>query len=148
MHNDPKGMSAAAISLSTPAFYAFVEWLSAIAAADWWNPVGWVLAIVLAAGVVTWAAVSYYQKYKIKVIDKIEQKVPPKLKHKDGRIDLSKFNNPNGPKLPKGGRGKLGPMGWYISKDLDNHKGSIWKLFSWTGERIASLASDGKIVGK
>ena len=148
MYSDPTGMCAAAISLSTPAFYAFVEWLSAIAAADWWNPVGWVLAAVLAAGVITWAAVSYYHKYQEKVIDKIEQKVPSKLKLKDGRIDLRKFNNSNGPKLPKGGRGKLGPMGWYIAKDLDNHKGSIWKLFNWAGERIASLASDGTIVGK
>ena len=74
--------------------------------------------------------------------------IPNKLKLKDGRVDLSKFTNRNGPRGPKGGRGILGPLGYYIVKDLDQHKGSVWKLFNAIGERIASLASDGTIVGK
>ena len=67
---------------------------------------------------------------------------------KNGKVDLSKFVNRNGPMTPKGGRGILGPLGWYIVKDLDRHKGSVWKLFNKIGERIASLLPDGTIIGK
>ena len=67
---------------------------------------------------------------------------------KNGKVDLSKFNNPKGPKGPRGNRGILGPLGWYILKDFDKHRGAMWKLFNKAGERIASLLSDGTITGK
>ncbi len=86
------------------------------------------------------------QKYA--EIKEVKNKIPNKLKTKDGRIDLNKFDNPNGPKGPKGGRGILGPLGWYLLKDLDHHKGSFWKLFNYAGQRIASIAKGGTIVGK
>ena len=82
-----------------------------------------------------------------KEIDKVKSKIPKKLKKTDDKVDLSKFNK-NGPKTPKGGRSKLGPLKWYISKDKDQHKGSAWKLFNRAGKRIASLSSDGTVVGK
>ena len=114
--------------------------------AFWWKP--WLAAaIILAAVAIVVAAVAImYSSWK-KEIDKAKKKIPNKLM-KNGKVDLSKFNNPNGPKGPKGGRGILGPLGWYILKDIDQHKGSVWKLFNKIGERIASLLSDGTIVGK
>lgn len=80
-------------------------------------------------------------------INRAKNKIPNKLMN-GNRVDLSKFNNPNGPKTPKGGRGILGPLGWYILKDADKHRGSVWELFNKAGERIASLLSDGTITGK
>ena len=82
-----------------------------------------------------------------KEIEKAKSKIPNKLKTKNGKVDISKFKG-KGPKLPKGGRGKLSPLKWYISKDYDNHKGSVWKLFNKSGKRIASLSGDGTVVGK
>ncbi len=81
-------------------------------------------------------------------IYQVKQKISTKILTKDGRVDLGKFNNPNGQKQPKGGRSILGPAGYQIVKDIDEHKGSIWKLLDDAGRRIASLAGDGRIVGK
>jgi hypothetical protein len=61
---DPDGRAAAAIALSGSAFSAFCAWLGTIGGANFWNPVGWIIAGVLAAGVITWAAVSLYNSYK------------------------------------------------------------------------------------
>lgn len=84
-----------------------------------------------------------YNIYLIKV------SIPSKLKTPDGKIDLGKFDNPNGPLGPKGsGRGILGPLSYYILKDTAEHGDSRWKLFNNLGQRIASLAADGKILRK
>jgi hypothetical protein len=79
---------------------------------------------------------------------KSTKKIPSKLLTNDGRLNLNLFNNPNGQKQPKGGRSILGPMGYQLIKDLDQHRGSVWKLLTKAGERIASIAKDGTIVGK
>ena len=49
---------------------------------------------------------------------------------------------------PEMGRFMNADILYYILKDLDHHKGAVWKLFNQAGQRIASLASDGRIVGK
>lgn len=82
--------------------------------------------------------------YKLHMIENI---ISSRIKTPDGRVDVSKFTNPNGPLMPKGGRGILGPLAYYIVKDIDQHKGGVWKLFK-AGIRIATLAADGKILGK
>ena len=71
------------------------------------------------------------------------KKIPNKLKTKDGKVDLSKFNI----KLPNNG-GWKGPDGWRIVKDTAKHAGSVWKLLNKAGDRIATLWEDGRIRGK
>ncbi|MBS3968495.1 MAG: hypothetical protein KGZ94_00130 [Clostridia bacterium] len=82
------------------------------------------------------------QKYQISQISK---SIPKSLKTPDGRVDLNKFSN----KKPGSGPPTwLVPLGWYIQRDLSGHGGRVWKLFNWAGDRIASLAADGKILSK
>lgn len=112
----------------------------------WWKP--WLAAaIILAAVAIIVAAVAVQYASRKEEIDNARKKIPNRLM-KNGKVDLSKFNNPKGPKGPKGNRGILGPLGWYILKDFDKHRGAMWKLFNKVGERIASLLSDGTITGK
>lgn len=74
----------------------------------------------------------------------VSLKIPSKLKTGD-KVDMSKFNR----KKPGDGPPTwIGPDDWYIQKDIAGHGGSVWKLFNWAGKRIASLAADGKILGK
>ena len=71
-------------------------------------------------------------------------KVPNKVLKDLTTVDLNLFEKMPG-KPPKW----IGPLGWYIEKDRgSNHGGSAWKLFNWAGERIATLAEDGKILRK
>jgi|LSQX01.2.fsa_nt_gb hypothetical protein len=74
----------------------------------------------------------------------VSSKIPSKLKSGD-KVDISKFNQ----KKPGSGPPTwIGPLAWYIQKDTAGHGGRVWKLFDWAGNRIASLAADGKILGK
>ena len=142
----PTGMDGVALYISTPLLAQFIAWLGIVAAADWWNPIGWVIVGVLAVGAVTWAALSLYRSYKVEVIQ-TKNKIPTKLLTKDGRVDIAKLSK-KGPLQPKSGRSLIGPLGYQIIKDMSHHKGSIWKLLDSAGIRIASLAADGTIVGK
>ena len=110
---------------------------------------GWrtVRSAVCAAVAIIVAAVAVLYSSRKEEIDRAKKKIPSKLM-KNGKVDMSKFNNPKGPKSPKGGRGILGPLGWYILKDVDQHRGAVWRLLNKLGERIASLLADGTIVGK
>ena len=54
-------MAEVAITVSGSTFAAITTWLSTIGGANFWNPVGWIIAGVLAAGAITWAAVSLYK---------------------------------------------------------------------------------------
>jgi len=77
-------------------------------------------------------------------VKKILNDIPNSLKTSDrNKIDLSKFDT----KL-KNGQGKQASNGWKIQKDTSGHKGSEWKLFDKSGNRIASVKGDGTIVGK
>lgn len=78
-------------------------------------------------------------------INQIRNKISKKVLKSDGNVDISKFNQ----KKPGGGPPTwLGPLGWYIQRDMAGHGDRYWKLFNYAGERIASLARDGKILSK
>ena len=77
----------------------------------------------------------------------ISIKVPNKILKETTKVELDLFERISG----NGGPPKwVGPLGWYLEKDRGNspHGGSVWKLFNWAGERIATLAEDGKILRK
>lgn len=82
------------------------------------------------------------------ILYKVRCGIPSSLKTPDGRVDLSKFKSRGGPMPPKGPRGFLGPGGYIIVKDLDKHGEKAWKLFDRTLRRLASLAADGRILGR
>ncbi|MGI6669646.1 MAG: hypothetical protein ACOX4M_09855 [Acetivibrionales bacterium] len=74
----------------------------------------------------------------------VSLKIPSKMKNGD-KVDIGKFNQ----KKPGDGPPTwIGPDGWYIQRDMAGHGGRYWKLFDWAGERIASLAADGTILGR
>lgn len=98
-------------------------------------------------------AVDLYSGGQEKEIEKAKKAIPNKLLKKEGRnytdiVDLTKFGEPG-----KDGRRKAS-NGWYIEKDnaarnnREGHRGSKWKLYNRRERRVASLASDGRIVGK
>jgi RHS repeat-associated protein len=94
------------------------------------------LATTIRSWVQTWGQSQIYQASK---------SIPNKLKKSDKYVDLSKFNQ----KKPGNGPPTwVGPIGWYIQKDMAGHGERAWKLFNWAGDRVASLAKDGKILGK
>ena len=132
--------------LLTVSGYVTIKISPPVLKAFWWKP--WLAAAIIAAALlIILASVAIIFSKQQDEINRIKRRIPNKLM-KNGKVDLSQFTNRNGPKGPKGGRGILGPLGWYILKDIDQHKGSVWKLFNKIGERIASLLSDGTIVGK
>ena len=82
---DPDGRSAAAVVVSAPVFAQFVAWLGTIGGVNWWNPIGWIIAGVLTAGVITWAAVSLYHKYqaeRTRTINKADAKIRNTVRQK------------------------------------------------------------------
>lgn len=89
--------------------------------------------------------VSWVNTYGQAQIAEASGNTPSKIKTPDGRVDLSKFDQ----KKPSNGPPTwIGPLGYMIQKDMANHGGRIWKLLDRAGNRIASLAEDGKILGK
>ncbi|AYK06195.1 glucuronyl hydrolase [Brevibacillus laterosporus] len=95
---------------------------------------------------------NFYLSTKKEIEDAVDD-IPKKLKKKndDYSVDVDKFTDkvkgrPGTYKDPK--------TGWTIEKtkgtggDKVGHKGDVWKLNDRTGERIASLTKEGKIVGK
>jgi len=71
---DLNGNVAVAIAVSGSVFSSFCGWLGTLGGVNWWNPVGWIIAAVLAAGVITYAAVTRYKYYQ-KTISKADTKV-------------------------------------------------------------------------
>ena len=61
---DHSGYIAEAIALSSSGFASFTAWLSTMGGTNFWNPVGWVILGILAAGVVTLAGIWLYNKYQ------------------------------------------------------------------------------------
>ncbi|MHB8124955.1 MAG: hypothetical protein ACYDEJ_04805 [Desulfitobacteriaceae bacterium] len=88
--------------------------------------------------------VNWVQAYGKAQIAQASKNVSSQLKGSNGNVDLGKFNKKPGNGPPT----YLGPLGWYIQKDMAGHGGRAWKLFNKAGKRIASLASNGKILGK
>ena len=80
---DKNGNVAAAIVVSSSTFSAFTAWLTTISSANFWNPIGWIIAGVLAAGVITWAAVSLYRTFQWeheKAVSKADSKIKSTVK--------------------------------------------------------------------
>jgi len=92
----------------------------------------------------------------LKEADKAKWNVPNRLKivdvytggpEDDGdgheSVDLSRFSE-----RIRGKKAFRDPdTGYYIEKDLAGHGGREWKLFDRFGKRIASLGSNGEILG-
>lgn len=75
---DYNGNSAAAIYVTSSVFTTFCGWLGTIGGANWWNPVGWIIAAVIALGVITYAAVSLYNSWQ-NTISQADSKVKSKV---------------------------------------------------------------------
>ena len=67
---DETGTMAVAVATSGATYAAFVAWLSTLGSANFWNPVGWIILGVIAAGVITWAAVTLYNRWKASAASK------------------------------------------------------------------------------
>ena len=61
---DETGTMAVAVATSGATYAAFVAWLSTLGSANIWNPIGWIIMGVIAAGVITWGAVTLYNRWK------------------------------------------------------------------------------------
>ena len=99
------------------------------------------------------SVIDLYSGGREREIEKAKAAIPNKLLKKEGRnytdiVDLTKFGEPG-----KDGKRKAS-NGWYIENDKaargdrEGHRGSKWKLFNRRGQRVASLAPNGRIVGK
>ena len=67
---DETGTMAVAVATSGATYAAFVAWLSTLGSANIWNPIGWIIMGVIAAGVITWAAVKLYNRWKASAASK------------------------------------------------------------------------------
>lgn len=106
--------------------------------------VGAVLVAGSAVAVGSWAynkVVDYFSTKK--EIEDAKDKIPSRLKDKNGEVDLGEFNQKVNGKTAYKEKG-----GWTIEKDTAGHKGSKWKLKDKSGKRVASLDANGKVVGK
>ena len=113
--------------------------LPKISAIFWWQP--WLIVGILASAVaIVIASVVAYRNIQL---DKIKNSISTRIKTKEGKIDLNKFSKKPGSGPPRW----IGPLGYELVKDLTEHKGPAYKLFRW-GERVATIALDGKIIGK
>ncbi|WP_297818148.1 hypothetical protein [uncultured Lactobacillus sp.] len=76
-------------------------------------------------------------------IKKAKDQIPSRLKKSNGNVNTDLFVNKQGKRRGNNRYYK----DWHISKDTSGHKGSEWKLYKGKN-RIASLAGDGRVVGK
>ena len=74
-------------------------------------------------------------------LNKIKGKVPPRLKNKEGNIDINLFKI-----RLKGRKWYKEKKGFIIDKDTAGHNGKVWKLRDKTGTRICSIDGNGKIL--
>lgn len=107
--------------------------------------------ITYEVGTRIWKRVHSWLRHSHKVSvhkSRVSDKVPARLKKKNGDVDLGKFT-----KRVKGRRNISyeEKRGWRIEKDRagkDGHGGSYWKLKNKKGDRIATLDEKGKILRK
>lgn len=82
---------------------------------------------------------------KAQEIEEARKKIPSRLKDNKGNVKKGEFKQ----KVPgKKVKFKDPKTGWTISKDLDGHSGSDWKIENSQGKRIGSIKDNGEIVGK
>ena len=71
--NDPVNLvdsTGTSIAVAQPVLYSFLAWLGTLGASNFWNPIGWIIAAVVAAGVITWVAMSLYKKWEASAASK------------------------------------------------------------------------------
>lgn len=85
----------------------------------------------------------YASSSTAKEIDNAWDKIPSKLRDPNGSVGIGKFDQ----RLSKGVR-KNSKTGWTIDPSTTSHKGDKWKLKDKKGNRVASLDSEGRVVGK
>ena len=76
-------------------------------------------------------------------IKEAKEKIPERLKDEDGEVDLDNFDQKVNGKTADKEKG-----GWTIEKDTAGHGGRKWKLKDKSGNRVASLDENGKVLGK
>lgn len=76
-------------------------------------------------------------------IKEAKEKIPERLKDEDGEVDLDNFDQKVNGKTAYKEKG-----GWTIEKDTAGHGGRKWKLKDKSGNRVASLDENGKVLGK
>lgn len=67
--------------------------------------------------------------------------IPARLKDSNGYVRLGDFDR----KVP-GKKAYRESGGWTIEKDTAGHGGSYWKLKNKSGDRVASLDQNGKVL--
>ena len=136
MLKDECGTDPSTAILTGEVWAAFTTWLSGIAAANWWNPVGWAAAAIVAAGVICVGAYYLYDWFideNPQYVQAEEAKTPPENPDQNvtsGNPPTEKdgYIAPKGG--PKRGRSKNGKIGWVDAN------GNIW-VPAPTGSQIA-----------
>lgn len=127
--------------------------VGALVAGTWYIPgLGQVIVTaagaVLVAGVVievgTWIYDTVVEWFATRAeIKEAKEKIPERLKDEDGEVDLDNFDQKVNGKTAYKEKG-----GWTIEKDTAGHGGRKWKLKDKSGNRVASLDENGKVLGK
>lgn len=76
-------------------------------------------------------------------INVVKANIPSRLKDENGNVKVGDFNQKVSGKTAYKEKG-----GWTIEKDTAGHGGRKWKLKDKSGNRIASLDENGKVLGK
>ena len=126
---------------------------AALVAGTWYIP-GLGQVIVTAAGAVlvagavievgSWIYDTVVEWFATRAeIKEAKEKIPERLKDEDGEVDLDNFDQKVNGKTAYKEKG-----GWTIEKDTAGHGGRKWKLKDKSGNRVASLDENGKVLGK
>ena len=126
---------------------------AALVAGTWYIPgIGQVIVTaagaVLVAGAVievgSWIYDTVVEWFATRAeIKEAKEKIPERLKDEDGEVDLDNFDQKVNGKTAYKEKG-----GWTIEKDTAGHGGRKWKLKDKSGNRVASLDENGKVLGK
>ena len=126
---------------------------AALVAGTWYIPgIGQVIVTaagaVLVAGAVievgSWIYDTVVEWFATRAeIKEAKEKIPERLKDEDGEVDLDNFDQKVNGKTAYKEKG-----GWTIEKDTAGHGGRKWKLKDNSGNRVASLDENGKVLGK
>ena len=126
---------------------------AALVAGTWYIPgIGQVIVTaagaVLVAGAVievgSWIYDTVVEWFATRAeIKEAKEKIPERLKDEDGEVDLDNFDQKVNGKTSYKEKG-----GWTIEKDTAGHGGRKWKLKDKSGNRVASLDENGKVLGK
>lgn len=126
---------------------------AALVAGTWYIPgIGQVIvtaagAILVAGAVIevgSWIYDTVVEWFATRAeIKEAKEKIPERLKDENGEVDLDNFDQKVNGKTAYKEKG-----GWTIEKDTAGHGGRKWKLKDKSGNRVASLDENGKVLGK